>query len=494
MAIIMNGPNKEKILGFLHQADACLEARQNEQAIIYYKAALSLDPGIGEASYRMAYAYSRLGQNDKAIDILKKNTKKYKTAKSFNLLGQCLSLAGDFDNANKAYRRAQKLDRKNIETIMGLADVIAQKGNCAEAYKLLAPHIINKRLSIDLAHAATNISKKLNQYDDVLEYLLFSEKEEKYSADVFQAQFKYMIGSIYDKKKMHKDAMRYFREANALMPYVYDFSFHDQLADTIKSMYSTDFLAQCNTAVNTSNKPIFIVGMPRSGTTLIEQILSSHSKVHGAGELSYISSYVVKIEEKRMQKYPYCMNGLTSDDLDYFSKSYLDAVSEQSKGSAHVVDKMPHNFVYVGFIKQLFPDSKIIYCKRNPIDTCLSIYFTRFNDSHPYATSFKDVAHQYKYSTEIMKHWTDIYPSSIIEINYEDTVADLETSVEKIISFCGLDMEQGCLEFYENKRFVATASKEQVNKPIYTSSMERWKNYLPDVQPLVDEIKKAGLL
>jgi hypothetical protein len=207
-----------------------------------------------------------------------------------------------------------------------------------------------------------------------------------------------------------------------------------------------------------------------------------------------INGFKNDCESTKNQEFPECASKLSAVELNGYSDHYLDCIDTLSNNADYVVDKMPHNFVYLGFISQLFPKSKIIYCTRNPIDTCLSIYFTRLNDTHPYATRFNNLSHQYKLCKELMAYWKNILSLPILEVNYEALVSNPENVTNEIINFCGLDMEKRCLEFYNNERFVNTASSEQVVKPIYKSSVVRWKRYMPDIQLLVDALENDNLI
>ncbi len=484
----------ETIKNILVKARSFLNTGHNEQAIACYEIALARGYFDGDTYYFIALAKSRLGLHGDAIKSIKKSLKQKKTGMAYNLLGRCHLLMGHFDQAKSAYTRTIKKDSENVEAISGLANVSAQQGHYENAYRLIEPYIINRVADISLAHTASIICEKTDNLDVLLDYLLAIEKSENISEAFVKSQLLYLIANSYDKKQLYQKAMFYYHQANNSKPDVYSPLSYDQVADSIKAAYSPSFFMRGVKSTQSSDKPVFIVGMPRSGTTLVEQILSSHSRVYGAGELPFIGKKSVEIATSAGVMFPQCTSTLSTIELNNIAEQYLNLINNISRNSDYVIDKMPHNFVNLGFIYQLFPNCKIIYCQRNAIDTCLSIYFTSFNDSHPYSTRFNNLVHQYKYCNDLMKYWKKLLPIPILDISYEDIVTNFQSNLEKLVSFCEIEIEQNCLDFYKNSRFVNTASKEQVNKPVYTSSIKRWKNYLPEVQPLVDEVRSAGLM
>ncbi|MHA1109282.1 MAG: sulfotransferase family protein, partial [Alphaproteobacteria bacterium] len=238
-----------------------------------------------------------------------------------------------------------------------------------------------------------------------------------------------------------------------------------------------------------SELPIVIVGMPRSGTSLTEQILASHSRVVGAGELGEIGQIIGWLGHAH--NYP---KELPQNALKEAATGYLKYIGKIGRGAARVTDKMPGNFMNVGLITRMFPKARVIHCRRNPLDNCLSCFAQNFRaDGLGWSTDLVDLGHQYCQYRRIMAHWRDMLPAGrMLEIDYEDTVADLEGQARKLVDFCGLDWEDACLEFHKTERAVSTASREQVRNPIYTSSVGRWKRYGEGVSPLVESLAACG--
>ena len=227
--------------------------------------------------------------------------------------------------------------------------------------------------------------------------------------------------------------------------------------------------------------------MPRSGTTLVEQILSSHPQAAGAGELQYFPSLIHQLPSilQSDQLYPNCVDSLDRPQASTITANYLGLLRRHSNTACKITDKLPGNYAHVGFFKGLFPNGKVISCRRDPVDVVLSIYFQYFTDGHDYAWDLADIARQYAQYERLMEHWLKLFPDSILEIHYEKTVNEFESTARTLIEFCGLNWDDACLKFYETKRDIKTASNWQVRQPIYDRSLARWKHYQQHLGPLI---------
>ena len=236
-----------------------------------------------------------------------------------------------------------------------------------------------------------------------------------------------------------------------------------------------------------SDRPVFIVGMVRSGTTLVEQILSSHPDVYGAGELPDITEITRALPGflGTGDRYPECLPKLTPEAADVMARRYLDRLTQIAPKARRVTDKLPGNFMYLGLIEFLFPGARIIHCMRDPVDTCLSAYFQDFSNNHPYAYDLSNLGAFYRGYLKLMAHWRKVIHLPLLEIKYEDLISDQERVTRSLVEFCGLEWDNRCLQFHETKRFVGTASHDQVNRPLYRESIQRWKNYERHLEPLL---------
>jgi hypothetical protein len=239
-------------------------------------------------------------------------------------------------------------------------------------------------------------------------------------------------------------------------------------------------MSQVSAGSSDSARPVFIVGMPRSGTSIIEQIIASHPKAFGAGELLFWGD-VFKKHWKTVLDAKF-ENTLIAKLAD----NYLQVLSHIGKSAICVVDKMPGNFVHLGMIHLVFPNARIIHVQRNPIDTCLSNYFQMFSSGHNFTNDLDDLAYYYREYYRLMAHWREVIPADVfMDVSYEELVDNQEELSRQIIKFIGLDWDEHCLEFYKTERRVLTASHWQVRQKIYKTSVERWRNYEKYIGPLL---------
>jgi hypothetical protein len=233
-----------------------------------------------------------------------------------------------------------------------------------------------------------------------------------------------------------------------------------------------------------SDMPILVVGMIRSGTTLLEQIISNHPDVAAAGELTYLTRRATSVFNVET-------GGIDPNEATLYAKGYLDLLGGIGNGTRHVTDKLPNNFLVLGLIHMLLPNARIIHCRRHPLDTCISIYTTPFDDPINFAHDRDSIVYFYKGYQVLMEHWRSVIPQNrLLEIDYEDLVMDGEPVIRKVLDFCGLDWSNSCLHHEENTGAIRTPSWWQARQPIYSSSVGRWRNYEPwlgSLRELLDE-------
>jgi hypothetical protein len=300
----------------------------------------------------------------------------------------------------------------------------------------------------------------------------------------------FALGKVYDDLSMYEEAFQHYQKANGQERSKHTFRTeeHREFITKIIDFFDSDVFRHAKDWGNPSDKPIFIVGMPRSGTSLVEQIISSHPKVFGAGEIGFFFQYEKTLgSEKSPSKYPEYMEWFGRQDAQAVANSYLELIGNLSKpneNSPHVTDKMPHNFLYLGLLYTIFPNAKFIHCQRNPLDNCLSIYFQKFAQGHPYSYDLKELGFSYVEYRRLMAHWDETLPNVVHHVRYEDLVFEQEALSKQLIAFCGLDWDSKCLDFHKSNRPVFTSSNWQVRQPLYSSSVNRWKNYEEFLDPL----------
>jgi hypothetical protein len=234
--------------------------------------------------------------------------------------------------------------------------------------------------------------------------------------------------------------------------------------------------------------PIFIVGLPRAGSTLIEQILASHSQVEGTMELADIPRLVAQLQgrdpDESKPPYPKILADLSAEQLKRLGEKYLADTQVYRTGKAFFIDKNPNNFRHIGLIQLMLPNAKIIDARREPMACCFSNFKQLFAAGQEFTYGLEDIARYYRSYVELMGHWERVLPGRILRVQYEDVVEDLPGNVRRILEFCGLDYQPQCVEFYKTERSVRTASSEQVRQPIFKDGLDQWRNFEPFLQPL----------
>jgi hypothetical protein len=308
-----------------------------------------------------------------------------------------------------------------------------------------------------------------------------------------RAYLHFHLGHLYDRTGEYDRAFSHFRQGNNLVQSPYDSDEHHRLVSSLIRAYDPASLATHPRATLPTEQPIFIVGMPRSGTTLVEQILTSHPRVYGAGELDDLSQIAAALPRTlgSAEPYPRCLDTLTQAQVDALAQQHLAKLAALSGNAPRVTDKMPLNFLNLGLIALLFPHARVIHCTRDPLDTCLSCYFCNFAGNLPYTYDLAHLGQFYKEYTRLMRHWKKVLPVRMREVSYEQLVADPEAQMRALVAFCGLDWDGNCLEFHNTERAVMTASDVQVRRPIYNSSVGLWRRYEKHLAPLLEALGRS---
>jgi hypothetical protein len=299
---------------------------------------------------------------------------------------------------------------------------------------------------------------------------------------------RFALGEAADQRGEHETAFAHFDAGNELrkhelerMGQSFDADAHDQFMDEIADLFSGDFVDGHGGAGLDSSVPVFIVGMPRSGTTLVEQIIASHHAVFGAGEANTMSDLI--------DNYPADAAGLEAGDLATMAGTAFERFADAGAGSLRVADKTPFNFLYLGLIQMLLPGARVIHCLRDSLDTGLSCFFQNFVDVHPWSMDLSHISRYMRGHDRLMNHWRKILSLPVLEVRYESLLDDQEAVSRQMIEFLGLDWDDSCLRFHETRRPVLTASNWQVRKPLYTTSKGRAAAYEGHLGPLVEGLK-----
>lgn len=446
---------------FMAYGDFLKEYFRNHEAIESYSWALELKPNDVDAIEAIGKCYAKLGNAEKAIHF---------------------------------FNSALSIEPNRLKTLVAKAEFYLDEGKL-ELAKELAHHISSAYPKSPSGYILLSRITKIKSNDALIPELI--NTLETAPNDEVTSYIHFALGKIYDDLSNYSQAFNHYNQANQLRNKTlnYDHNTVELSFNEIIEFYNESFFNRWKGIGCESSQPVFIIGMPRSGTTLTEQILSSHPSAMGVGEVVFWvkSPSALPIKLQSEMAYPECVNLLSTNDCSDIAQMYLKTIANMT-GDAQsilkVVDKMPHNFMFIGLIALIFPNAKIIHTRRHPIDTCLSIFFQSFSDLHNYSFSLQNIAHQYNQYERLMAHWHKVLPGRILDINYEDTIADPEYWSRKLIEHVGLEWDDACLSPHKIERSVKTASVWQVRQPIYKTSVERWRNYEPYIQPLIDGLNK----
>lgn len=359
--------------------------------------------------------------------------------------------------------------------------------NLAAIYRLIGEFQLSEdhyltalRLKPDYAEAYFNYSatRKFTADDPVIE-LIEQQAARDDLSDEDRCFLGFAGGKIFNDIKDYEKAFTYYEMGNRSRKIIFDIVAFRRDVDRTIEVFSAETIRELSQHGLQTALPVFIIGMPRTGTTLVEQILSSLPTVHGAGELRDISAIAGTMPQHAPRKtdYPECIKELPSNAISGFSEAYLKRLRTFDKRASRIINKMPGNFLNLGLISIMFPQAKVIHCLRDQLDTCLSCYFQRFRTGHDYSHDLKDLGRYYLEYERLMEHWQQVLPHQPYELAYADLVQNQEAISRELVEFIGVDWDDQCLEFHVNQRPVTTASNWQVRRPMNRSGLERWKNY-----------------
>jgi tetratricopeptide (TPR) repeat protein len=495
------------------------EMNRIEEAKTCYAEALRLNPNIGMVHNNMAQALQEEGKFGEAFTWYQRALQlDPHSARIHTNLASLLADQEKYDEARARYEQALRLDPSYAEAHNGLAGIWHQQGNAHRAKALygealrLKPDLAaahcnlgtireelgdlrgaedsfrealrhDARLPGALAQLATMLGKKLPEADREAMHRLLADP---YFSEGQRGCLHYGLAKVLDAHGDYREAAEHLARANRIAAAEqvkrgkgYDPAAHGRFVDRLLETFTPGFFAQAAGLGSESVRPILVVGLPRSGTTLTEQLLASHSQVFGAGELSLARESFLMFADGTDEGAAFAaLQRLDGELVRRIAGRHLQELRTIDADKPHVVDKMPDNYLYLGLLAALFPKAKFIHCRRDLRDVAVSCWMTNFQ-SVRWANDFDHIATRFAEFRRVMEHWQRVLPVPLLEIDYEETVADLEGVARRLVSFCGLEWEPGCLAFHEGKRLVRTASVAQVRQPIYTRSVARWRHYKP---------------
>jgi tetratricopeptide (TPR) repeat protein len=463
--------------------------KRHAEALESYEKAVALKPDYANAHFNRAVILKFLNRFDESLagydQAIALNPGH---AEAHNNRGALLQDMRRYDEALQSYERAiaAKPDYAMAYNNRGTALMI--RGDMAEAEKMFRKALELKPDFSDPWHSLSVMRRYENASGSEVAEILESLKKTSLSPEN-REHLCFTLGKIYDDSGQYDEAFEAFRQANEIRNGFVSYQSKDvtKFTDNIIEVFSRDFLSQKFPFSSQSKLPLFIVGMPRSGTTLLASILSNHRDIATAGELPDIGDYALRLGEMLEEnvRYPNAVQRLTPAVASGIITAYEMRLKRDLKREVvHVVDKNPLNFRHLGFIAMLFPQARIIHCTRDPLDTCLSNYFTRFPLTLDYSFDLRNIGHYYREYMRLMTHWRTIPDIRMIDVSYEDMILKTEPTARAVLDFLGLEWDARCLSPHTNPSPVETASQWQVRQPIYNNSLERWRHYEKYLGPL----------
>ena len=523
--LIKNFFENNEDYGLLYKGVRHLHASRYRKAEDAFKKVLIEDENNIDALRFMGILAFKSGNHDIAEAML---TKALKLDPTYSLvwanLAQVFSVTGQLDKAKKSFKNILSMEPKNGLIWAEYGTVLTKLANYEEgrdAYlKALEFKPDSPRVHLSLGHVYKTMGEIDNSIDSYKNTILqnnlsgeaywslanlktysFSENEIKDMedtlkgdmSDIERSQMHFALGKAYEVKKDFDKSFKNYYEGNKLKKGLIKYSSDDTTDNTkrILNFFNKENIQKLAKSLTGDRDPIFVLGMPRSGSTLVDQIISSHSKVDGTQELPNIIKIAAELNTNNQSNYPGVLKELDESKLSNLGKDYISETAWARDSAPFFIDKMPNNFIHIGLIKTILPNAKIIDTRRDPMDTCFSCFKQFFARGQLFTYSLEDLGNYYTDYIRAMNHWHNVYGKDIYTVHYDNVINETEETIRELIDYCELPFENECLEFYNSSRPVKTPSAEQVRQPIYKSGLNYWKNYEKHLLPLkkiIDEI------
>jgi tetratricopeptide (TPR) repeat protein len=448
---------------------ALLAAGRPEEAAVHLGEAARLTPDSAEAYRNLGVAHLRLRRTDEAIGCFREALRRNPAhAAARNYLGAALETQGRLDEALAEFREALRRDPCNSQALFCLGEMAA-----AGRHRFADEEVLHLR--------------RLAARDDLP------------IDDLCRLNF--ALALVLDAAGAYDDAFAACRRANDFRREIdrrcgvtFDPAAHRSLVGRLIAAFTPAWFERARPFGVGDELPVFVVGVLRSGTSLAEQILASHPRAHGAGELMDVDVLAGGLPRllRAAEEYPECLARLGAPTARVLAEEYVHKLRHLGGAAERVIDKFPSNFLHLGLIATLWPKARVIHCRRDPVDTCLSCYFQNFASPFPFTNDLRHLGWYYREYERLMAHWATVLPLPLFELRYEELTADQEAVSRRLVDFCGLEWDDRCLRFHENERPVWTASFLQVRQPMHQKSVRRWKRYEAHLGPLLEALGESG--
>ena len=453
--------------------------------------ALRLDPTYSLVWANLAQVYSVTGQLDKA----KKSFKNILNMEPRNGLiwaeyGTVLTKLANYEESKDAYLKALDFKSDSPRVHLSLGHVYKTMGEIENSIDSYKNTIIQNKLSGEAYWSLANLKTYSFSENEIK---VMEETLKGDMSDIERSQMHFALGKAYEVKKDFDNSFKNYFKGNEVKKGLTKYSSDDTTDNTkrILDFFNLENIRNFSKSLTVNQDPIFVLGMPRSGSTLVDQIISSHSQVDGTQELPNIIKIASELNSNNQNTYPEIIKELDELKLTEMGNNYLSETTWARKNAPFFIDKMPNNFIHIGLIKTILPNAKIIDTRRDPMDTCFSCYKQFFARGQLFTYSLEDLGNYYTDYIKAMNHWHNVYGKDIYTVHYDNVINNTEETIRELIDYCNLPFEKECLEFYKSSRPVKTPSAEQVRQPIYKSGLNYWKNYEKHLVPLkkiIDEI------
>ena len=462
-------------------------------ALTAHDRALQLKPGLIEARINRGNALNDLRRQDEAVGEFNRVLKADPAVPEahFNL-AVALSFQGNIHAALEHYREALRLKPDFMAAVLAETELLGRLGQAESARSSLQPFADRRRSDVFIAIAfaglaATDGERRESIAD--LECLLGGKNTGR---DV-KRRIYFRLGALYDELQSYDVAFENYRQGNGLARGKFDRAGRQRDIERLVDAFNPKSFHALPVATNDSDLPVFIVGLPRAGKTLAEEMLASHPQVTGAGELADVANIMRAIERDTGKEFPQGLGRLPVSKLDEYADGYL-AQREAGafQGTTRVVDTMPANYQYLGLIRMLFPRAHIIHCRRNPLDQCLECYAKNFlrGGEYAYTSSLDDLAFMYVHYARLMQHWKEVLDVPLLEVSYEALVEQPEAACRKLLAFVGLGWDPRCLDFHRPGNSQLLKGRE-IHEPVHTRFIGRWQHYEQHLQPLIEVLNHS---
>jgi tetratricopeptide (TPR) repeat protein len=476
---------------------ACERCGEMDKALDHYGKAVALAPGYGAPRLSLAQALIRLERKDDAEQVLKQGLTQDPSNAAFHAeLAHLSRAAGRLDDAIAFYGKAAELDPGDPQILIDKAAALAETGQDDEAEACLDAAIkIDPGNLVALLDKAEILASKKEVGKEAAKALMADAVEAADRTGLGRIQspgLLHRLGRAFDRLQRYDDAFACWSRAHTAWKRELDglgLSYSEKAMDADVDRTIAWFDAHRDVVRHdrdTETKPVFIIGMMRSGTSLLEQILATHSAIEGAGELLTVTGIAARLGSGL----PHWTDAPALSDpaaLASLADEYLRVIGEKFPQAPYVIDKLPANYQYAGLIRIMFPAATIIHIRRHPIDTCLSIFMQKFANAYTFAHDLGQIGHNYRAYRRLMRFWQDWDPT-LLTVDYEALTADMPAQVRPVIEKLGLVWEDGLESFYDTRRTVSTASRLQVRQPLYATAVDRWRRYETHLSPLIDAL------